>query len=73
MKGKPIAFLAFDYTINLKKDQEMLNFLILKLSMRLKESYQDRLQFAIIELPNFPHIKRHLKLSDNARKLHFFI
>jgi|LauGreDrversion4_2_1035121.scaffolds.fasta_scaffold578068_2 hypothetical protein len=42
-KGLPMAFLAFEKRLNLQKDQELLNFLILKLAVRVREHYQDRL------------------------------
>lgn len=68
-----MAFLGFDTRINLQKDQELLNFLILKIAVRLREHYSDRLQFALLQLDDFPHLRKHLKLAPNPRGLHFFI
>ncbi len=72
-KGVPMAFLAFEKRLNLQKDQELLNFLILKLAVRVREHYQDRLQFAIIQLDDFPSLKMRLRLEKNSRGLQYLI
>ena len=68
-----MAFLASETRINLQKDHELLNFLILKISVRLRDHYSERLQFALLQLDDFPHLRQHLKLTPNPRGLHFFI
>jgi hypothetical protein len=58
--GKPVAFLAFDKYIDLKKDHELINYLILRVAKRLHDPYYERMHFALLELPYFPQIKQHL-------------
>ncbi len=37
------------------------------------EPYEEKLHFAIIELPYFPHIKKHLKLTNSPNQIYFFV
>jgi hypothetical protein len=71
--GKPVAFLAFDNFINWKKDQEFLNFLMLKIQQRLHDPFNTRIHFALIELPYFPEIRKYLQLQQTELGVHFFI
>lgn len=71
--GKPVVFLAFDNFINWKKDQDFLNFLMLRISKRLYDPFNNRLHFALIELPYFPELRSYLKLSNTELGVHFFV
>jgi hypothetical protein len=47
--------------------------MILKLSQRLQEQSKDKLHLALLELPNFPHLKDYLKLGKFNGGVSFFI
>jgi hypothetical protein len=63
VQGKPIAFLAFDYELILQRDEEFMNYLILRVQKRLRDFHHESLQFALMELPYFPSIKKQLNLN----------
>ena len=43
LKGKPLAFLAFDYKIDIDQEHERLNYYILRIAKRLMEPYEEKL------------------------------
>jgi hypothetical protein len=65
--------MAFDYELILERDNELMNYLILRIEKRLKEYHHENLHFALIELPYYPHIKQHLNLNFNKNGVYFFI
>jgi hypothetical protein len=70
--GKHVVFLALDNYIDYKKDMERVNFMQLRIQKRLYDPYNEKLQFALIELPYFPEMRDYLNLKPNEHGVHFF-